>query len=444
MSISQLALAFATLFSLSEGWLVPFKTNRKGSSLKIATEDGTGARNIEDAINPLVASIKPSKTVEIFSLVKQMQADGIEVTSLCVGEPDFLPPQAVLDAVVEAVQAGDTRYTAVSGTLELRQAIADDLKRRKGVSYDPKTEIIVGNGAKQCVYQGILATAGVGDKVIIPAPYWPSYPEMVALAGAEPVIVNTKAETGFLMTADELRATLAEHKNVKLLILCNPSNPTGGVYDKQHLGELVAVLKDFPHVNVLADEIYEQLVYSGDCPCVAAQEGMFDRTLTVNGFSKAYAMTGFRLGYLAAPAPLTKAVTTIQSQLTSCAGSISQAAGVAALNKVSDEELEKNVEVMREKRDYVLEQLASMPSVQVKVPPNGAFYVLPDVSAYGDDTELCLDLLKSKKLALVPGSSFGAPGTVRISYATSMEELETAMEKLRTFLEEKRTEDERL
>lgn len=390
------------------------------------------------SLNPIVASVKVSKTVEIFSLVKEMEAAGESVTSLCVGEPDFLPPQAVLDATVAAVLAGKTRYTAVTGTAELRSAIAHDLKRRKGVEYNPVTEIVVGNGAKQCVYQGILATCGTGDKVIVPAPYWPSYPEMVALAGAESIIVETNAESGYLITPDDLRSTLEANPDVKLLILCNPSNPTGGVYQLEKLQELATVLRDYPRVLVLADEIYERLVYSGDCPSFAAMDGMFSRTMTVNGFSKAYAMTGMRLGYLAAPQPLAKAVTTIQSQLTSCAGSISQAAGVAALTQVEDAELDANVEIMRTKRDYVLAELSKMPGVSVAMPPNGAFYVLPDVSGYfdGDDTLLCLELLKAKKLALVPGSSFGAPGTVRLSYATSMEELETAMNKMREFLEE--------
>ena len=393
----------------------------------------------EIAINPLIASVKVSKTVEIFSLVKQMEADGMTVTSLCVGEPDFPPPRAVLDAAIDAVNNGETKYTAVTGTAALRNAIANDLKRRKGLEYNPQTDIVVGNGAKQCVFQGILATCGPGDKVIIPAPFWPSYPEMVALSGAESVVVETKAEDGFLLTPQALRRTLEAQPSAKLLILCNPSNPTGGVHDEKRCQELASVLRDFPQVAILADEIYERLVYTkGGCPAFARMPGMFERTMTVNGFSKAYAMTGMRLGYLAAPTKLAKACTTIQSQLTSCAGSISQAAGVAALTKVTDEELDKNVEIMRGKRDYVLGRLAAMKGVHVAVPPNGAFYVLPDVHSYfgGDDTQLCLELLKSKKLAIVPGSSFGAPGTIRLSYATSMEELDIAMTKLQEFLEE--------
>ncbi|CAJ1934812.1 unnamed protein product [Cylindrotheca closterium] len=408
---------------------------------KIPRPSSLGSTKTNDAeisINPVVASVKVSKTVEIFSLVKQMETDGEKVTSLCVGEPDFLPPKAVLDAATAAILRGDTKYTAVTGTADLRNAIADDLKRRKGLEYNPQTEIVVGNGAKQSVYQGILATCGPGDAAIIPAPYWPSYPEMVALVGAEPIIVETTRESGYLMTPKALRKALEANPHVKLIFLCSPGNPTGGVYRKDDLLALAKVLDDYPNVAVLADEIYERLVYEGDCPSFASIDRMFSRTMTVNGFSKAYAMTGLRLGYVAAPQHLAKAITTIQSQLTSCAGSISQAAGVAALTQVSDDELLENVKIMKQKRDFVLGELEKIPGVSVSVPPNGAFYILPDVSGYydGDDTELCLQLLKSKKLALVPGSSFGAPGTIRISYATSMEELKIAIEKLADFLGE--------
>lgn len=383
--------------------------------------------------------------MQIFSNVKQMEAEGIEVTSLCVGEPDFPPPQAVLDAATKAIKDGETRYTAVTGTAALRQAIAQDLKSRKNVIYNPNTEIVVGNGAKQCVYQGILATCGPGDAVIIPAPYWPSYPEMVTLAGAVPIILETKETDGYLLTAESLQKCIEENsdKTIRCLILCNPSNPTGGVHNKARLQELAQVLENYPQISILADEIYERLVYN-DTPedehvaFASISPSMYRRTMTVNGFSKSHAMTGMRLGYLAAPAPIAKAVTTIQGQLTSCAGSISQAAGVAALTKVPESQMEANLKIMREKRDFVIQKLRQMKKVKLVVPPMGAFYVLPDVSAYyrGDDTKLCLDLLEKKRLAIVPGSSFGAPGTVRISYATSMEELEIAMKKMREFLDE--------
>lgn len=432
--LGSLALSLS-LPDCSYALMTPKATTR---SFQLSVSLRSAVDNSEISLNPIVANVKPSKTVEIFSLVKQMEADGETVTSLCVGEPDFLPPKPILDATIAAIKNGETRYTAVTGTAALRNAIAADLKRRKGTDYNPQTEIVVGNGAKQCVYQGVLATCGPGDAVIVPAPYWPSYPEMVALGGAESIIVESTAESGYLLTPKVLRETLENHPKAKGLILCNPSNPTGGVYKKEELEALAEVLRDFPKVVIMADEIYERLVYDGDCPSFASIDGMFHRTMTVNGFSKAYAMTGMRLGYVAAPQKLARAITTIQSQLTSCAGSLSQAAGVAALTLVTDEELEQNVEVMKKKRDFVLGELAKMPGVKVAMAPNGAFYVLPNVSGYfgGDDAELCLELLKSKKLALVPGSSFGAPGTVRISYATSFEELETAMKKLGDFLSE--------
>jgi len=396
-------------------------------------------------LNPLVSSIKISATVEIFSLVKQMEAEGIEVTSLCVGEPDFPPPKSVLDAAIKAIESNETRYTAVSGTMALREAIANDLQNRKGVTYDAQTEILVSNGAKQCVYQGVLATCGTGDTAIIVAPYWPSYPEMVALSGANAIILRTQRDNGYLISPHALRSCLEENKekNVKLLILCNPSNPTGGVHSKQRLEEIADVLEDFPGVTVLSDEIYERLVYgdkldNGHFSFAALSPSMRARTITINGFSKAYAMTGMRLGYMAAPPKLLRAATTIQSQLTSCAGSISQSAGVAALEAVSESEMEANLLIMKEKRDFVVQKLKAMHKVKLAVPPTGAFYVLPDVSTYydGDDVKLCVELLKKKRLALVPGTSFGAPGTVRISYATSMQELEVAMDKLRSFLDD--------
>lgn len=270
--------------------------NKPEISQSHATSALCSVSDDEVALNPLVASVKVSKTVEVFGLVKQMEAEGESVTSLCVGEPDFPPPKAVLEAAQKAIVDGATRYTAVTGTADLRTAIAKDLKRRKGLDYNAQTEIVVGNGAKQSVYQGVLATCGQGDSVLIPAPYWPSYPEMASLAGAESVIVETTAESGYLLTAESLRASLEANPNCKLLILCNPSNPTGAVYSKQNLEDLASVLLDFPKVVVLADEIYERLVYEGECTSFASLPGMFDRTLTVNGFSKAYAMTGMRLG----------------------------------------------------------------------------------------------------------------------------------------------------
>ena len=287
-----------------------------------------------------------SATVELFSKVKAMEAEGKKVTSLCVGEPDFPPPQVVLDELVNAISSGQTTYTAVTGTEELRSAIAADLLKRKHLQYK-STEILVSNGAKQSVYQGVFAICGPGDEVIIPAPYWPSYPEMVALTGATPVILPTTIEDEFLVNPKALAAAITP--KTKMIIFCNPSNPSGAVHSASLMSEIADVIRDYPQLAVLSDEIYERLVYNPSNPHVsfASLPGMYDRTLTVNGFSKAYAMTGLRLGYMAAPANLLKPCITIQSQLTSCASSISQAAGVAALTKVQESEMEANVEIMR-------------------------------------------------------------------------------------------------
>lgn len=390
-------------------------------------------------LNPLLKDIQPSKTVQVFSQVKELEAAGETITSLCVGEPDFGPPENVGLAVNDAIANGDTRYTAVTGTNDLRKAICKDLKRRKGISYE-STQVVVANGAKQAVYQGLLALAGQGDAVIVPAPYWPSYPEQVRLCGASPILLETKPEDSYLLSPEVLRQTLEPNKNVKALILCHPSNPTGGVYSKEDILALGDVLKDFPQVTIIADEIYERLVYDGtECPCIA-QLLPDVSVVTINGFSKAYAMTGFRLGYLAGPTDIAKAVTTLQGQLTSCASSIAQAAGVAALEASNDGWVDDRVKELQDKRDFVVQSLRSMPRVKLPGIPKGAFYVLPDISAYcgSDDTQFCVELLQRQKLAIVPGSSFGAPGTIRLSYATSMDELTTAMDKLSSFLSEER------
>ncbi|KAL7580290.1 hypothetical protein ACA910_013021 [Epithemia clementina (nom. ined.)] len=447
VTFSQRAVAATSVAARCTKCLASATPGTAASSTSPPSSTSTDGSTVEPRLNWLLSLIEPSQTVEIFSRVKDMRANGVEVTGgLCVGEPDFGPPPEVLEATIQAVLGGETRYTAVSGTLPLRQAIAQDLAARKGVQYDPATEIVVANGAKQAVYQGILAMAGVGDSVLIPAPYWPSYPEMVKLAGAKPIILETTAESGYLLSPSQLRSALesSTSSTAKLLILCNPSNPTGGVYSKEALLGLSQVLQDFPNVFVLADEIYDQLVYSnGDevataammCPSFAAMPGMWERTLTINGFSKSYAMTGYRLGYLAAPKQLARACTTLQSQFTSCASSLAQAAGVAALTQVPESWILSKVSELKQKRDHCLQRLANMPKVIVHVPPQGAFYVLPDISAYTlDDVQFCQDLLQEQKLALVPGSSFGAPGTVRMSYATSLEELDLAMDKLAAFL----------
>jgi len=391
-------------------------------------------------LSPLVNQIRPSKTIEVHALTKELEARGEKVTSLCVGEPDFPPPQAVLDATIAAVQDGHTRYTAVTGTANLRSAIVKDLVRRKGVEYDV-SEVVVGNGAKQGVYQAILALAGPGDEVIVPTPYWPSYPEIVTMAGAKPVLVETPVEDDYLMSAAALKAAITPR--TKAIVLCNPSNPTGAVTPPDLLQEYADVLSEpqAKQVWVIADEIYERLVYPGaEHKCFAALPGMRERTVIINGFSKAYAMTGYRLGYLAAPKLVASACAKLQGQITSCASSIAQSAGVAAL-AIPDEDLQPSFDEMQKKRDMVIEKLSEIPGIKCPT-PQGAFYVLPDISSHFgkkapdgftiyDSDDFCMYLLREHKVALVTGSGFGAPGKVRISYATSFDELKVALSEIK-------------
>eukprot|EP00903_Cladosiphon_okamuranus_P005828 g5769.t1 len=399
--------------------------------------DATNPFNSEDTISPMVKSVAPSKTLEVHALTQEMKARGERVVSLCVGEPDFQPPPAVIEATAAAAKKGVTKYTGVTGTVDLRRAISADLARRKNLTY-AEGEIVVANGAKQAVYQAVLAVVRPGDEVIVPAPFWPSYPEMVRLAGGVPVIVETNVEEEYLLTPEKLKAALTD--KTRMLIFCNPSNPTGAVHSKKRCEELAAVLSEEGGKGsgcwVLADEIYERITYDTQHVAFATIPGMFERTMTVNGFSKSHSMTGYRLGYVAAPPIIAKAVTTIQGQITSCASSISQAAGLAAL-AVSDEEMQVSFDVMRKKRDFVLERLSEMPDLVTAV-PQGAFYVFPDVSAHfgksapdgtviGGATDLCLYLLRAHCVALVTGDGFGYPKGIRISYAASMEDIDEAL-----------------
>eukprot|EP00752_Nemacystus_decipiens_P018308 g16424.t1 len=393
--------------------------------------------NSDGTISPMVKSVAPSKTLEVHALTQEMKARGERVVSLCVGEPDFQPPPAVIEATAAAAKEGVTKYTGVTGNVDLRRAICADLVRRKNLTY-AEGDVVVANGAKQAVYQAVLAVVRPGDEVIVPAPFWPSYPEMVRLAGGVPVILETSVEEEFLLTPEKLKAALTD--KTRMLIFCNPSNPTGAVHSKERCEELAAVLSEEGGKGsgcwVLADEIYERLTYDTQHVAFATLPGMFERTMTVNGFSKSHAMTGYRLGYVAAPPIIAKAVTTIQGQITSCASSISQAAGLAALG-VSDEEMQVGFDVMREKRDFVLKRLSEMPDLVTAV-PQGAFYVFPDVSAHfgksapdgtviGGATDLCLYLLRAHCVALVTGDGFGYPKGIRISYAASMEDIDEAL-----------------
>lgn len=403
-----------------------------------------------EALSELVTSIAPSKTIEIHALTMQLKEAGEKVISLSVGEPDFDPPEAVVEATATAAKEGLTRYTEVTGTQELRSKVAEYLKK-KNTPFEA-SEIVVTNGAKQAVYEAVLALCGPGDEVIVPKPYWVSYPEIVKMAGATPVFVETLLEDGYKLQPHQISSVLSE--KTKMLVLCNPCNPTGACLDENELKALNDVLPK--NVWVLADEIYERLHYGESEKHVSfAAIDDHKRTVIVNGFSKAYGMTGYRLGYLAAPGAVAKAAAKIQGQITSCASSVSQAAGVAAL-MLADDALDSEVAEFKRRRDFVLTRLGDIATKTHRIkpppdPPGGAFYVLPEIDAcFGleawkrdesttpitDSTSFCAALLANRKLALVPGDAFGAPKAIRISYAASQETLAMAMDALEKFLYE--------
>lgn len=392
------------------------------------------------AFNPLVEAVQPSATLAMTGRAKQLKRQGLPIISLSAGEPDFDTPAPISEAGIRAIREGHTHYTENTGLPELREAISRKLMAENGLSYEPH-QILCSNGAKQSVALAVLALCRPGDEVLIPAPYWVSYPEMVRLAGAEPIGLPTTAENEYRLSPHALDEAINE--NTRMIILCSPSNPTGSVYPRSELEALAEVLRRHEHVFVMADEIYEKVIYDAEHVSMAALPGMRERTITVNGFSKAYAMTGWRLGYLAAEPPIAGAASKIQSQLTSAPSTISQKAGVAALG-MDGEYVNQMVQAFRERRDFMLERLGRLEGVHCPR-PEGAFYLFPDVSSYlGKESpegrsirtseDLCFYLLEEHHLALVHGDAFGAPGGLRISYAASMDDLSEAMHRFETGL----------
>jgi aspartate aminotransferase len=376
------------------------------------------------------SSLTPSLTLSIDSKAKAMKSEGIDVCGFGAGEPDFDTPEHIKAAAMAALEAGFTKYTPSSGIPELRQAIADKFLIDNGIDYKP-SQIIVSDGAKHSCYNAILATCQPGDEVIIPAPYWLSYPEMVRLAGADPVFVHTKEENGWKLTSDQFENAMTPR--TKMIILNSPGNPTGAVYSKEELDSIGKVAAE-EEILILSDEIYEKLVYDDakHFSIAALAQEYYDLTITVNGFSKSYAMTGWRLGYLGAPEPIAKAIDSIQSHSTSNACSFAQKGGLAALKgdqqPVADMRDEFNL-----RREYMLERISKMPHVSV-VRPNGAFYVLVNVSRLGLTSQNFADRLLSKaNVAVVPGIAFGDDRTVRLSYATSLDVIKKGMERFEEF-----------
>jgi len=359
-------------------------------------------------------------------------------------QPDFAPPPEAIQATQEAAVKGLTSYTAVTGTLELRQAVAEYLEKYKKVKYSPD-EVLIACGGKQAIYQVVMALCQKGDEVIVPAPYWTSYPDIVKLSGATPVILETTAAQGYAIDAKKLNAAITPR--TRLVIVCNPSNPTGCAMGKSQVEEVAEVLRQpqNQHVLVLSDEIYERICYDGtEHASFAALKDMWERTLTINGFSKAFSMTGYRLGYLAAPKEIVKAASKLQSQITSCASSVAQHAGIAAL-QCDMSYISGKVAELEKKRDLALDLLAKIPEIQCPK-PGGAFYLFPDISAYfgrstadgkvvQDATQLCLHLLEEYRVALVPGDAFGDGKCLRLSYAATVENITDAITKLGSCLQ---------
>ena len=387
--------------------------------------------------------IQPSLTIAISTVARKMIADGKNVISLSQGEPDFDTPRNIKDAAIRAIEAGQTKYTDVSGTPALRKATAEKLRRDSGLDYKPE-EIIISTGAKQVLFNAMLGTIGAGDEVIIPSPCWVTYPDIVTLADGKPVLVPCSQNNGFKLRAEDLEAAITP--KTKWFMLNNPCNPTGAAYTAEELRPICDVLLRHPHVWVLTDDIYDGLVYNGFKPgtIVAVEPKLRDRTLTVHGVSKSYAMTGWRIGIGAGPVALIKAMDKLQSQSTSNPSSIAMAAAVEAFSGPQDT-VEAMRKVFEERRDLVVGMLNKAKGMHCST-PDGAFYVYPSVQsclgktsaggkAIKDDEAFALALLDEEGVATVHGAAFCYPGYIRISYANSNEELIEAMTRIQRFCE---------
>ena len=387
--------------------------------------------------------IKPSPTIAVSQKARELKAAGKDVIGLGAGEPDFDTPNNIKEAAINAIKKGDTKYTAVDGTPALKEAIIKKFIRENNLNYKID-QITVGAGGKHVIYNLMMATLNKDDEVIIPAPYWVSYPDIVLLAGAKPVIIECPEEQGFKLSAKDLQENI--NNNTKWLILNSPSNPTGACYTEQEIRNLSHVLKRNPHVNVLSDDIYEHIVYEGfKFFTIAEIPEIKNKVFTMNGVSKSYAMTGWRIGYAAGDKEIIKAISKIQSQSTTNPSSISQAAAVEALNG-NQEFIKIRAKSFQERRDFVVNSLNSIEGINC-IKPDGAFYVFPSCKGlFGKkdkkgnkittDSEFVESLLENNGVAVVQGSAFGLDGFFRISYATSMDKLKEAMERIKKYCED--------
>lgn len=391
-------------------------------------------------ISDRVQALAPSATLAMSQKSNELKAQGVDVINLSVGQPDFETPAHIKEAAKRAIDENFTFYTPVPGYMSLRQAVSEKLRKENGVEYAPE-QIVVSNGAKQALCNVILATINPGDEVIIPMPAWVSYVEMVKLAGGTTVEVLADIKQDFKITPEQLEAAITPA--TRMILICSPSNPTGSIYSKEELQDLVNVLAKHPGIMVLADEIYEHINFTGSFTSLASFPEIADRTIIINGVSKAYAMTGWRIGYCAAPQWLAKAVTKLQGQYTSNASSIAQKAAEAAYTGPQDCVAEMN-KAFERRRDLVVELAGQIPGLKVNR-PQGAFYLFPEVSAYIGKTtpegkkiessaDLAMYLLETGHVATVDGGAFGMEGYIRLSYATSDDNLREALRRIREAL----------
>jgi aspartate aminotransferase len=396
--------------------------------------------HLSDRVN----SLSESATLAMTRRSRELKASGKDVITLSIGEPDFNTPECIKEAAIQAIQNNITHYPPVAGYPELKKAISKKFKDENKLDYSPE-QIIVSNGAKQSIANAILCLVNPGDEVLIPEPYWVSYPEMVKMAGGIPVFVPSKMENDFKVVASDVKKAITPKS--KIFLFSSPCNPSGSIFSKEELKELAEVLAEKDDLYVLSDEIYEQINFNGKHESIAQFDFIKDRVITINGVSKGFAMTGWRIGYVGAPLHVAKAINTLQGQYTSGPSSISQMAALKALQAgpCAMAEIQEMKTAFRERRDFTLQKLSEIPGIKTNV-PEGAFYIYPDVSSYygkrngdtviKDGMDLCLYILDTVYVALVPGSAFGSPDNIRISYATSKEELEKAISRIKGALAE--------
>ena len=392
-----------------------------------------------EIISDRVNRLSESATIAMARKARELKSQGIDIISLSLGEPDFNTPDFIKDAGKEGIDKNFSKYMPVNGYQDLREAISNKFKRDNSIDYNTE-QIVVSTGAKQSIANVVLSLINPGDEVIVPAPYWVSYAEIIKMAEGVPVFIETSIKNDFKISSSELKDAITD--KTKMMIYSSPCNPSGSVYSKEELRSLAAVLVNYPSITVLSDEIYEHINFTGSYFSIGAFPDMYNQVVTINGVSKSFAMTGWRLGYIGAPLHIAQACTKIQGQFTSGTSSISQRAAIAAVS-ANPSEIHEMRDAFLSRRDFILEELNKIKGININQ-PQGAFYVFPDVSAffnksYGDFTvtnsdQLAMYILETAKVAVVTGNAFGSPNCIRISYASSMEKLKDAMDRIATAL----------